>query len=111
MPCLPAWAEWVVILLQYTASLHGGSGQVNFRYTTPHCLWAMGTATPAMQRFFVWGQWAVPAREHQRGGTGSPAQAVVGVSRGGLRGTATPKAGAHQSWGTRGPPQAAVGAS
>ena len=62
-------------LLQCTASLPGGSGQMNscnrlphclgavgsgaFRNALPHCLGAVGIGTPAMHCLTAWGQWAV----------------------------------------------------
>ena len=48
MHCLTAWGQWVVDLLQHTASLPGGSGQWNSCNTLPDCLQAVGCVTPAM---------------------------------------------------------------
>ena len=46
-------------LVQCTASLPGGSGQRNSCNTQPHCLGAVGRATPAMYCLNAQGQWAV----------------------------------------------------
>ena len=46
--CLAALHLWAV-----------GSGQWNFCYALPHCLGAVGSATPALHCLNVWGQWAV----------------------------------------------------
>ena len=46
--CLPARGRWAVQLLQCTASLLGGSGQWNSCHPPPHCLGAVGGATPAI---------------------------------------------------------------
>ena len=48
MRCLTARGQWAVGLLQYTASPPGGNGQSNSCHARPHCLEAMGNATPAM---------------------------------------------------------------
>ena len=58
MHCLTAWGQWTVQLLQCTSPLPGGSGQCNFCNTLPHCLGAVGSATPAMQCLTALGQWA-----------------------------------------------------
>ena len=76
MHCLTALGQWAVELLQYTATLPGGSGQCsscnaltaslpggsghcNSRSTPPHCPGAVGSATPATHCLTAWGQWAV----------------------------------------------------
>ena len=46
--CLAAWGQWAVQILQYTASLLGGSGQCSSCNELPHCL----------------GQWAVQLLQH-----------------------------------------------
>ena len=46
-------------LLQCTASLPGDSRQCNSCNALPHCLGAVGSATPAMHCPTAWGQWAV----------------------------------------------------
>ena len=43
---------------QCTASLPGGSGQWNSCNALPHCLGAVGSATPALHCLTAWGQWA-----------------------------------------------------
>ena len=65
MPYLTAWGQGAVELLQYTAtlpggswqcsscnaltaSLPGGSGQCNSCNALPHCLGAVGSGTPAI---------------------------------------------------------------
>ena len=48
-----------LLLLQCTASLPGGSGQWNSCNAPPHCLGAVGSATPALHRLTALGQWAV----------------------------------------------------
>ena len=61
MQCLTVWGQWAVQLqlLPRTASLPGGSGRCNFSNARPHCLGAVGSATPAMHRLTALGQWAV----------------------------------------------------
>ena len=76
MLCLTALGQWAMELLQYTAtlpggsgqcsscnaltaSLPGGSGQCNSCNALPHCPRAVGSATPAMHCLTAWGQWAV----------------------------------------------------
>ena len=56
---LTVWGQWAVNLLQYTASLLGGTGQWNSRNTPPHCLEAVATETPATHRLTARGQWAM----------------------------------------------------
>ena len=48
MHCLAAWGQWAVQLLQFTASLPGGSGHWT-SCNALHCLRAMGSGTPAMR--------------------------------------------------------------
>ena len=103
---LTAWGDWAVELLQCTATPPGGDGWWNSCYARahqlsrrgvlperrslpternsynapPHCLGAVGSASPAMHCHTAWGRWAMelllcagpPARE-----TGSPAQEAV----------------------------------
>ena len=59
MHCPTAWGQWAVQLLQYTAAPPGGSGQRNSCNALPHCLGAVGSATPAMHCLTAWGQWTV----------------------------------------------------
>ena len=47
MHCLTAWGQKEVDLLQCTASLPGGSGQLNFCKALSHCLGAVGSGTPS----------------------------------------------------------------
>ena len=54
-----AWGQWAVVLLQCTASLAGGSRQLNRCNALPHYLSAVGSATPVMHCLTAWGQWAV----------------------------------------------------
>ena len=68
MHCPTAWGQRAVQLLQCTASLPWGSGQWTSCNTLPHCLGAVGSGTPA-----ITGRTGL-------GGTGSPAQGVVGTS-------------------------------
>ena len=49
MHCLSAWGQWEVDLLQYTASLPGGSGQWKSCNALPLCLGAVGTGTRALR--------------------------------------------------------------
>ena len=56
MHCPNAWGQWAVDLVQYTASLPGGSGQWTSCNTLPHCLGALGSGTPAMHYLTAWGQ-------------------------------------------------------
>ena len=51
--------QWAVQLLQCTASLPWGSRQCNSCNALPHCLGAVGSATPAMYCLTTWGQWTV----------------------------------------------------
>ena len=53
---LPAWGQWAVGLPQCTASLPGGSGQCNSYNTPPHCVGAVGSATPAIRCLTAWGE-------------------------------------------------------
>ena len=53
---LIALGQWAVDLLQCTALLPGGSGQWNSCHTRPHCLGAVGSATPAMHCLTALGQ-------------------------------------------------------
>ena len=72
--CVSAWGQWAVDLLQYTASLPGGSGQWTSCNTAslprgsgqwtscntlPHCLGVVGSGPPAIHCPTAWGQWAV----------------------------------------------------
>ena len=59
MHYLTAWGQRTVQPLQCTASLPWVSGRCNSCNTLPHCLGAVGSATPAMQCLTAWGQWAV----------------------------------------------------
>ena len=43
------WGQWAVQLLQQNASLPGDSGQWDSFNTLPHCLRAVGSATPAIR--------------------------------------------------------------
>ena len=54
-----AWGQRAVQLLQYTASLLGGSGQWDSCHAPPHCLGTVGSATPAMHCLTACGRWAV----------------------------------------------------
>ena len=70
-----SWGRWAVQLLHCAAPLPGGSGQRNSCNALPHCLGAVGSATPAMRCLTAlgavgsatpamhcltaWGQWAV----------------------------------------------------
>ena len=56
---LTAWGQWAVQLLQCSASLRWGSRQCNSCNVLPHCLGAVGSATPAMHCLTAWGQWVV----------------------------------------------------
>ena len=57
--CLTATGQWAADLLQYTASLPGGSGQLTPCNTLPHCLGAAGSGPCAPPCPAAWGQWAV----------------------------------------------------
>ena len=75
MHCPTAWGQWAVQLLQCTAPLPWGSRQRNSCNAMPHCLGAVGSATPAMHCLTAlgpvgsatpamhcltaWGQWTV----------------------------------------------------
>ena len=51
--------KWALELLQFTASLPGGTGQLNPNTTLPHRLGAAGSGTPAMHCCTALGRWAV----------------------------------------------------
>ena len=51
--------QWVVVLLQYTVSLPGGSGQWLFFCALPRCIGAVGNGTPSVLCLTALGQWAV----------------------------------------------------
>ena len=67
-------------LLQYTASLLGGSGQCNSCNTLPHCLGAVGSATPAIHCLTALGgsgQWnSCNTLPHCLGAVGSGPHAI-----------------------------------
>ena len=48
MHCLTAWGQWAADVLQYTASLPGGSGQWTSCNALPHCLGEVGSGPSAM---------------------------------------------------------------
>ena len=48
MHCHTAGSCWAVQLLQCTASLPRGSGQCDSYNALPHCMGAVGSATPTM---------------------------------------------------------------
>ena len=67
-------------LLQRTASLPGVSGQWNSCSALPHCLGAVGSATPAMHGPTSRGQWAVQLLQctaHCLGAVGSATPAIL----------------------------------
>ena len=74
MHCLTAWGQWAVELLQCTAPLPGGIGQCNFCNTLPHCLGAVGSATPAMHCLTALGQWAAELLQRTASLPGSSGQ-------------------------------------
>ena len=74
MHCLTAWGQWAVELLQCTAPLPGGIGQCNFCNTLPHCLGAVGSATPAMHCLTALGQWAAEPLQRTASLPGSSGQ-------------------------------------
>ena len=59
MRCSTAWGQRAVVLLQCTASLPGGTGQMNSCNRLPHCLEAVGSGPSAMHCPTAWVQWAV----------------------------------------------------
>ena len=69
MYCLIARGQWVVQLLQCTATLPGGWGLSNSCNGLPHCVEAVGSGTPTMRK---------PTRG---GGGGSLAQEAVAAQR------------------------------
>ena len=125
--CRTAWGQWAVQLLQCnaslpggsgqcnskilprTASLPGGSGRCNFYNVRPHCLGAVGSATPAMHCLSAlgavgsgspsmhcltaWGQWAVQLLQCTAslpGGSGQWNSCNAPPQRLGAVGSATP---------------------
>ena len=102
MHCPTAWGQWAVELLQCTASLPGGSGQRNSCNTLPHCLGAVGSATPAIQCLTAWGQWAVQPLQYSAallGGSGqwNSCNALPHYPR--AVGSATPAMHCLTAWG------------
>ena len=63
MNCHSAWGQQAVQLLEFTASIRRGSGPFNSCNALPHCLWAVGRATPTGHRHTDLGQWAVQLLE------------------------------------------------
>ena len=57
MHCLTPLGQWVVQLLQYIASLPGGSGRCNSCNAVPHCLGALGSGTSVVRCHAAQGQW------------------------------------------------------
>ena len=51
--------QWAVELVHHTATPPGGCGQWNSCYALPHCLGAVGSATPALHCHIARGQWVV----------------------------------------------------
>ena len=51
-------------LLQYIASLPGGSGQCNSFNALSQCLGAVGSGPPAIHYLTVWGQWQVDLHQY-----------------------------------------------
>ena len=120
MHCLTAWGQWAVELLQCTAPLPGGSGQCISCNALPHCLGAVGSATPAMHCLTAlgavgsgppamhcptaWGQWAVELMQCTAslpGAVGSAIPAMGGRSVvPGLRGCTTGRTGLG-GWGVQ----------
>ena len=94
-----AWGQRAVQLLQCTASLPWGSGQWTFCNALPHCLGAVGSGTPA-----ITGRTGL-------GGTGSPAQGVVGTSCKAHGEPSSSNNRAQGLGGTGSPAQGVVGAS
>ena len=74
MHCLTAWGQWAVELLQCTASLPRGSGQCNSCNALPHCLGAVGNATPAMHCLTALWQWTVQLLQRTASLPGSSGQ-------------------------------------
>ena len=71
MHCLTALGQCAAELLQRTASLPGSSGQCNSCNAQPHCLGAVGSATPAMGgRSVVPGLWGCTTGRTGLGGWG-----------------------------------------
>ena len=89
-------------LLQCTAPLPGGSGQCNSCNTLPHCLGAVGSATPAMHCRTTWGQWAVqllPYAASLPGGSGQWNSCNALSHCLGAVGSATPAMHCRTAWG------------
>ena len=59
MHCLTDWGQWAGELLQYIASLLGGSGQWDSCNAPPLCPEALGSTTSTIHCLTAWGQWAV----------------------------------------------------
>ena len=79
MHCLTAWGQLEVELLQYTASLPGGSGKWNSCNTLPDCLGAADSGTRAIHCLTAWGsgQWnSFMALPHCPGALGNATPAM-----------------------------------
>ena len=88
--------------LQCTAPLPGGSGQWNPCNALPHCLGAVGSATPAIRCRTVWGQWAAEVLQFTAplpGGSGQWTSGNTLPHRLGAVGSATPAMHCLTAWG------------
>ena len=59
MHCHTHWGQCAVELVQYTASLPGGSGEWHSCHALPDRLADVDSGTPVMHCLAAWGQWAV----------------------------------------------------
>ena len=101
MHCHNAWGQWAVQLLQYTASLHGGTGQWNSCNTVPHCPRAVGSAAPAMHCLTASGRWAVELLQYSASlpeGSGQCSSCNALSHRLGAVGSGTPAMRKPPSW-------------
>ena len=105
MHCPTAWGQWAVQLLQYSAALPGGSGQSNPCIAMHTSMGGRGVQPRGWSEYSS----GPMGRRHRRrvghtgpGGTGSPAQGVVGLSEGRREGRLDRVTGLFQGWRGRG---------
>ena len=100
MHCLTARGHWAAQLLQCTASRPKDSGHCNFCNAVPHCLGAVGSATPAMHCSAASGQWALELMQCTSTPPGGSASAATHCLRpGGAVGRSSATMHFDTAWG------------
>ena len=92
-------------LVQCTAPLPGGSGQLNSCNALSHCLGAVGSGTPAMHYLTARGQWALELLQYTAslpGGSGQSNSCNALPHCLGAVGGATPAMHCPTAWGAMG---------